>query len=1426
MTLNRSRLRRGNSPRSARKSPSKRLNNTSLRKKALIKQLSSDVQFGGSSKANVKVVVRVRPENKRELECNAQSVLKVADEHLLVFDPKEEEDDFFFQGVRQSGRDFNKKVHKEQKFMFEHVFNVDSTNEQIFDNTTRDLIDTVLNGYNCSVFAYGATGAGKTFTMLGKPECPGITFLTVMALFERIEELIEEKTIEIGVSYLEVYNETVRDLLKPGGKPLNVQENGIKVLVPGLSLHKPSNAEELMKMLSFGNTNRTQHPTDANADSSRSHAVFQVFVKQQDRTANVKSSVSLAKLSMIDLAGSERGSATGCKGARFREGANINKSLLALGNCINALADGLRHIPYRDSKLTRLLKDSLGGNCRSVMIAAVTRARTSYEDTFNTLRYAERAKTIKTKLEKNIQNVDHHVTEYVKIVESLREEIISLKEKIEILESAEDLDVKEMEDCADGTFVAAAPAPTDSGAAQKEQMEYQSRIAQLEQQLGKAKKNSSNTELVCEEEAECQRLFQDQISERKALRRELLQLESQERELQIKVHTTKVHLARMKIVSFAAMRLDKSISKSERSIKNLTIMLEQTIKRKKMVEAKVEKSVKNIRDLQLKLNQFGEEQVQPSKASYTLIEKNNNELALRDSYHMTEYLKGLVKKGIYEQAASDKLVDTLLNATMKFYVLLKGTGQCSQDVEETLESVVEQLDESKVAWADQQLPSIEESKPEGVPDMPQLDISHLVSLTINKDVYISPFVKDSSRVLKRSIMKSSKSTPSLPRLLSPGIPGASVIIPGKPCTPSASRTITLNTTTTLEPSNFPSTPSHRPSSAMDETPRTPILVSKFADESIASITPKCPGKQDSLNPKTLKQCTTSEESIHVKREEKDTVPIPVESIGYDTKVDINTKQVFEAPLQMIRSDNNFSVNDSSNPAHKQNINSYITPSKPNLNLYITPSKENQNSYITPAKAFIPVITTDLPPSCTKVLNRSPENISSGLGFLSMCPGSRAPIVLPKESSENFLCDNSILSNKSADFSASLRSTVPVITSNSNTSSHWLTKDSVEILEDISMPDISFNSTISVTPAKPIIQKTIIEENRSFKTLERIDEVEPLSNISLNTTIDLPSETKFDKDEILESLDSIKCLNTTIDFPSSTKPFNLNTTVDLSEPSSYQVTKEIVPSSVGVLNVTVDLGKPDTASVRVDATTNITKPSIVSGKDQRRSYTIVRTSAEDACNQTFTMDDEDKVPQLSVAPVLDSTFSLDFKSDKANLEDLGIAPLSPGVIPGRPLSMNNPSHIPSGIKGPSIITPKVEGSLMPPPSKTPINQSKKGCLPKSPPFGHGRGNLTPRGSKSHSGLRRSVSTPTLVPPKVSSSLPSTQPSPNMERKFTGLGGAIRRTNSFLNRKSNMNGNEENVPPMSRLARPHQPLAQRHMSASSLPQPGGNNVLYRQ
>uniref|UniRef100_A0A8C8D0K6 Kinesin-like protein n=1 Tax=Oncorhynchus tshawytscha TaxID=74940 RepID=A0A8C8D0K6_ONCTS len=382
--------------------------------------------------SHVKVVVRVRPTNDNEKCENFRNVVQVVDNHMLIFDPKEQQITSFG-GPRVQNRDVNKRANKDLKFVFDNVFGEDSSQVDIFENTTKRILDGVLNGFNCTVFAYGATGAGKTHTMLGSSNDPGVMYRTMTELFNRMDQVKEEKIFDVAFSYLEVYNEQIWDLLANVG-PLAVREdpsNG--VVVQGLTLHQPKSAEHILEALDYGNRNRTQHPTDMNATSSRSHAVFQIYLKQQDRTASLNPNVRVAKMSLIDLAGSERANATNAKGARQREGANINRSLLALGNVINALADPKSkkaHIPYRDSKLTRLLKDSLGGNCRTVMIANISPSSKSYDDTHNTLKYANRAKEIKSSLKRNVVSLDSHIGQYAVICERQREEIIQLKKKL------------------------------------------------------------------------------------------------------------------------------------------------------------------------------------------------------------------------------------------------------------------------------------------------------------------------------------------------------------------------------------------------------------------------------------------------------------------------------------------------------------------------------------------------------------------------------------------------------------------------------------------------------------------------------------------------------------------------------------------------------------------------------------------------------------------------------------------------------------------------------------------------------------------------------------------------------------------------------------------------------------------------------------
>ncbi|CAH6776216.1 kinesin-like protein KIF18B [Phodopus roborovskii] len=385
----------------------------------------------------VRVVVRVRPPTPRELESQRRPVIQVVDERMLVFDP--EECDGGFSGLKWNGsHNGTKKKGKDLTFVFDRVFGEAATQQDVFQHTTHSILDSFLQGYNCSVFAYGATGAGKTHTMLGTEGDPGIMYLTTMELYRRLEARQEEKKFEVLISYLEVYNEQIHDLLEPKG-PLTIREDPDKgVVVPGLSFHQPASATQLLEMLTRGNCSRTQHPTDANATSSRSHAIFQIFVKQQDRVPGLTQALQVAKMSLIDLAGSERASNTHAKGERLREGANINRSLLALINVLNALADAKgrkSHVPYRDSKLTRLLKDSIGGNCRTVMIAAISPSSLTYEDTYNTLKYADRAKEIRLTLKTNVISLDHHISQYATICQQLQAEVAALREKLQMYET-------------------------------------------------------------------------------------------------------------------------------------------------------------------------------------------------------------------------------------------------------------------------------------------------------------------------------------------------------------------------------------------------------------------------------------------------------------------------------------------------------------------------------------------------------------------------------------------------------------------------------------------------------------------------------------------------------------------------------------------------------------------------------------------------------------------------------------------------------------------------------------------------------------------------------------------------------------------------------------------------------------------------------
>ncbi|XP_077493914.1 uncharacterized protein LOC144104654 [Amblyomma americanum] len=422
-----------NSTASTSRPPQKRRSNEAAPNSAAPKRRRSGGQPSASGRVNV--AVRVRPLREREAETS--SIVRVVDERCLVFDPKAEADPFYFQGQRACGGLV--KPNKDQTFMFDKVFDETKDNMYVFEHTTKEMVVTLLDGCNCSVFAYGATGAGKTFTMLGTEHCPGVVSLTVSHLYECVDKLRSEgQSCEVAVAYLEVYNEVVRDLLCPGGPPLIVRDDPAKgIAISNLTVHKVREADALLELLLKGNKNRTQHATDANAESSRSHAIFQVYVTQTETVTGTSKGIRASKMSFIDLAGSERAAAVSRNiGARLREGTKINLSLLALGNCIDALSkNGVQRIPYRGSKLTHILKDSLGGTCRTLMIAAVTPSKLSYTDTYNTLKYAERAMKIELQAKKNIMNVNVHMSMYTALIEEYKQKVDGLQRKLDSTES-------------------------------------------------------------------------------------------------------------------------------------------------------------------------------------------------------------------------------------------------------------------------------------------------------------------------------------------------------------------------------------------------------------------------------------------------------------------------------------------------------------------------------------------------------------------------------------------------------------------------------------------------------------------------------------------------------------------------------------------------------------------------------------------------------------------------------------------------------------------------------------------------------------------------------------------------------------------------------------------------------------------------------
>ena len=390
---------------------------------------------------NLKVYIRVRPPLMREKDSSLpfRSIASVSEDKRTI------------SLIEYLGIEFD-EASKQKEFIdypnhflphpytFDHIFDMDSTQEDVYQIAAVPAVESLEDGYNSTIFAYGQTGTGKTYTMEGfiydylSPN-KGLIPRAIEDIFKYIENNSNsDTTFIIRVTYLQIYNESIDDLLKPEKKHLSIREGQKKGLyVEGLSEWAVRSPNDIYALLERGAQCRTKAYTNMNDVSSRSHAVFTIILEQM-KISNGRKRFKAGKLNMVDLAGSERVKISGATGKQLDESRRINKSLSALGNVINALTDPkTKHIPYRDSKLTRLLQNSLGGNCKTSMIAMISPYDGSYNESTSTLNFAKRAKGIRIKAKINEEvNQNALISQYEKELSKLRQE---LSEKNEIINS-------------------------------------------------------------------------------------------------------------------------------------------------------------------------------------------------------------------------------------------------------------------------------------------------------------------------------------------------------------------------------------------------------------------------------------------------------------------------------------------------------------------------------------------------------------------------------------------------------------------------------------------------------------------------------------------------------------------------------------------------------------------------------------------------------------------------------------------------------------------------------------------------------------------------------------------------------------------------------------------------------------------------------
>ncbi|XP_016988782.1 kinesin-like protein unc-104 isoform X9 [Drosophila rhopaloa] len=399
--------------------------------------------------SSVKVAVRVRPFNSREIGRESKCIIEMAGATTAITNPK----------VPPNTSDSVKRFNFDYSYWSHDHHDADfSTQSMVYKDIGEEMLQHSFDGYNVCIFAYGQTGAGKSYTMMGRQEeqQEGIIPMICKDLFTRIQDTeTDDLKYSVEVSYMEIYCERVRDLLNPKNKGnLRVREHPLLgPYVEDLSKLAVTDYQDIHDLIDEGNKARTVAATNMNETSSRSHAVFTIFFTQRRYdTMTDLTTEKVSKISLVDLAGSERADSTGAKGTRLKEGANINKSLTTLGKVISALAEvsaskkkntkKADFIPYRDSALTWLLRENLGGNSKTAMIAAISPADINYDETLSTLRYADRAKQIVCKA---VVNEDANA----KLIRELKEEIQKLRDLLK----AEGIEVQEEDELTKSTVI-------------------------------------------------------------------------------------------------------------------------------------------------------------------------------------------------------------------------------------------------------------------------------------------------------------------------------------------------------------------------------------------------------------------------------------------------------------------------------------------------------------------------------------------------------------------------------------------------------------------------------------------------------------------------------------------------------------------------------------------------------------------------------------------------------------------------------------------------------------------------------------------------------------------------------------------------------------------------------------------------------------